>query len=1077
MNNFSILDKEWPLLAKLAQSAENYIYTDANACLFKLGAFAEQIVSYMFDSSGLDIGERDNTIANKTRLLKNESLIPQNIDNVLFSLRTNRNKAVHDGYDDKTECKMLLGLAYKLAVWFANTYGAGCTEVAYILPEEKPNLDDIINEQNKLIKELELKLASVEKSTISINERRIQSDKYARNLSLSESEARVIIDAQLRRRDWIVDSVSIRYSKGSRPQKGKNMIISEWPTNSEFLSKGYSDYAFFIGEKLVAIADAKKPSELLPSVLAVQCKDYARNIRQEDSKYLCGEWSNTKVPFIFAANGRPYLKNAATMSGIWYLDMRQSDNMPTHIAEWFSPQDLLDKLKNNIADTNVALEDQNCDYLIDKYGLNLRKYQVKAIDKVTEAIIEGKREMLLAMATGTGKTRTTLGIIYKMIKSGRFNRVLFLVDRLTLGTQAAETFKDVALEKGLTLDALYKLNDLDTNDTIEADTKLSVCTVQSLVSKVVTSDIPKFSPGTFDLIIVDEAHRGYILDKDMTDDEILYRDQADFASKYNSVLQYFDAVKIALTATPAAHTTEIFGDPIYTYSYREAVIDGYLVDFDPPYNINTAFNTKGATISKEDEIAIYDPETGDMINGAHLPDEMTFEVENFNRQIVLPHHTKTILENLAKHLDPGSKEKTLIFAVDDKHADMIVKDLKDIFSEYGIDDDAIMKITGKTASGNKKKIQGVIKNLKNNDNPNIAVTVDLLSTGIDVPEICNIVFMRKTKSRILFEQMIGRATRLCPAISKTHFNIFDAVNVYESLEPVTNMKTTVTKDKKSMSDLITELTFDNETSKTKLLDSVIAKLQRKVRALSDDQKIDIENSRGVNINDYVDNMRILTTTDKVAKCIDDVDLLIYIDSYKPKKKGYLQSEKEDTFIDITRGYGKNSEKPADYIESFTQYVKDNKDTIEAIKIACTKPSLLTKAMIRELRIKLDSESYSVANLNQAYSAITNQEIIADIITYIRKAVLDTPIYNHADRVKSAINKLIANNDFNAMQKNVVKNIETYLLHESVLNEDIFNEGEFKHSGGFKTFNKRFSGNLIEIIKEINTYIFESKEVA
>ena len=134
-------------------------------------------------------------------------------------------------------------------------------------------------------------------------------------------------------------------------------------------------------------------------------------------------------------------------------------------------------------------------------------------------------------------------------------------------------------------------------------------------------------------------------------------------------------------------------------------------------------------------------------------------------------------------------------------------------------------------------------------------------------------------------------------------------------------------------------------------------------------------------------------------------------------------------------------------------------------------------MIRELRIKLDSESYSVANLNQAYSAITNQEIIADIITYIRKAVLDTPIYNHADRVKSAINKLIANNDFNTMQKNVVKNIETYLLHESVLNEDIFNEGEFKHSGGFKTFNKRFSGNLIEIIKEINTYIFESKEVA
>lgn len=304
-------------------------------------------------------------------------------------------------------------------------------------------------------------------------------------------------------------------------------------------------------------------------------------------------------------------------------------------------------------------------------------------------------------------------------------------------------------------------------------------------------------------------------------------------SKYKQVIEYFDAVKVALTATPALHTTEIFGEPVYTYSYREAVIDGWLVDHDPPYLINTDFIENDAQFKKGETLAQYDPNTNELLNGAVLDDEMDFDVSEFNRKIVLPDHTRKVLEEVSTYLNPESGEKTLIFAVNDAHADRIVDTLREIYKPYGISNDAIMKITGKTAGGNKKKILQVIKQFKNNQYPNIAVTVDLLTTGIDVPAICNLVFMRKINSRILFEQMLGRATRLCPEIGKTHFNIFDAVRVYEDLDDTSNMKSVSVS--KSMAELLEDLFRPGEVSKQHVKDRILARLQRKSNNLTDEQ--------------------------------------------------------------------------------------------------------------------------------------------------------------------------------------------------------------------------------------------------
>lgn len=1070
MSNFDFLKTDYPLLSKLGETAENYLYNDPNACLFKLGILAEQIVSYMVEENDIHLSEEANSQADKIRQLKAKRLLPRDIDDILYGLRMNRNQAVHANLDSFDKASLMLELAYKLCVWFVSTYGNEEVIIKeYAMPSKPNDLMAIIKEQEEEIKQLKY-LASITpiipKHTIEQNRRK--SEKNANLLKLSEKEIRFFIDEQLRKAGWEADTTNIRYSKGVRPIRGKNIAIAEWPTNSAAMKKGYADYALFIGEQLVGLIDAKKPSEDVASTIDVQIKDYATHIRDEDRSYVINKWGEYSVPFLFATNGRPYLEQIKTKSGIWFLDTREITNLSYPIRNWFSPDDLQAKLKQDIKNAEIALVTADDSYLTDPNGLNLRDYQIKAINKTTEAIINGKRTVLLAMATGTGKTRTVLGIIYKMLETKRFNRILFLVDRTALGNQAMDTFKEVKLKEFQSLCQIYDVKDIEDN-TIDPETKVSVSTVQGLLRHTILSDEPDLMPGAFDLIIVDEAHRGYILDKELSEEEMLYDNQDDYMSKYKQVIEYFDSVKIGLTATPALHTTEIFGKPVFTYSYREAVIDGWLVDHDPPYIINTDFNTNSVRFKKGEQLAMYDPNTEELLNGEVLEDEIEFDVSEFNRNIILPDHTRKVLEEIAKYLDPEGREKTLVFAVNDNHADMIVNTLREIYKPFGVSNDAIMKITGKTASGNKKKIEQVIKQYKNNQYPNIAVTVDLLTTGIDVPEICNLVFMRKINSRILYEQMIGRATRLCKEIHKTHFNIYDPAKVYEDLGPITTMKSVTVG--KTMAELIEELSYPSENSKNPIVDRILAKLQRKVKGLTDEQKYEIQERISMSLAEYIARIKPLSEQERVDKCISDQQFLLWVDKLKPLKKGKFYSEKEDSLQETTRGYG-DTDKPEDYIESFNKFVKENQDKIAVIKIVCTKPSDLTRAQLKELKLALDEEGFNEASLNQATKSITNADMVADIISYVRNAVLNVPVYSREERVAFAFDKLIKAHSFNKIQLDLLEKIKTYMTHESILNVDTFEAPAFKMEGGFKRFNMKFEGKLVEIIKEINTYIYE-----
>lgn len=189
------------------------------------------------------------------------------------------------------------------------------------------------------------------------------------------------------------------------------------------------------------------------------------------------------------------------------------------------------------------------------------------------------------------------------------------------------------------------------------------------------------------------------------------------------------------------------------------------MDHDAPRDLHTKLRDEGIHYQSGDTVTAYDPVTREITNSELLNDELNFDVDQFNRKVITRPFDKAVLAEIAEDIDPENPEeqgKTLIYAVDDQHAGMIVDILKNIYAEYGVDNDAIMKITGSVGGDNPKKVQETIKRFKNERYPSIAVTVDLLTTGIDVPEIANLVFLRRVKFRILFERMLGSATRLLP---------------------------------------------------------------------------------------------------------------------------------------------------------------------------------------------------------------------------------------------------------------------------------------------------------------------------
>lgn len=1115
--NFAFLVAHDALLDHLAALAERYFVEDPATCLVKLRQFGEVLAQRTAAKAGMYVSTEEKQVDLLARL-RDAGVLTRELADLFHGLRKAGNAATHDLRGDHREALHQLRMARELAVWFHRVFRDRNFRPGPFVPPPDPTAESVAlaTELDRLRKELAAQQSAAEAARAAAEEAavaRMSAEERARRdaedravwealaseaateqarlaqelaalqaaaasapapaaaaiveeaaaaaekVVLDEAATRRLIDEQLRLAGWEVDSVELTHGRGARPQKGKNLAIGEWPT-----AKGPADYVLFVGLQPVAVVEAKRKHKDVSASLE-QSKRYSRGYTvAADQVSPGGPWGEYKVPFLFATNGRPFLRQLLTKSGIWFLDARRAVNLSRPLEGWYTPDGLVALLRQDIDKAHEQLQTESTEYL------GLRDYQLAAIRAVETAIEAGQRDCLVAMATGTGKTRTCIGLAYRLLKTRRFRRMLFLVDRSALGVQTANAFKDARLENLQTFTDIFDVKELG-DIKPDSDTKLHIATVQGMVKRVlfpsVDDDIPPVDQ--YDCIVVDECHRGYLLDRELGDTEMQFRDENDYISKYRRVLDHFDAVKVGLTATPALHTTEIFGRPVFQYSYREAVIDGTLIDHEPPVRIVTKLAEDGMHWRAGENMVVYDPRS-QVLDTVTLPDEVKLEIDSFNRRVVTENFNRTVCEELVRHIDPGLEGKTLIFCATDTHADLVVRILKEaLAARYGeVEDDAVLKITGAA-----DKPLELIRRFKNERNPNIAVTVDLLTTGIDVPAITNIVFLRRVRSRILYEQMLGRATRRCDDIGKEVFRIFDAVELYDALEPVSTMKPVVANPQVTFQQLVEELaTAASRDIAQHVFEQLLAKLQTKHRRIQGGAADHFETAAGVSPSALVKQLKAGTPEAAAAWFGAHAPVVALLDRSTGDGGRLIISDEEDEMRRVERGYGKG-EKPTDYLDSFASYLAANLNTIPALVVVTQRPRELTRQQLKELRLALDAAGYSEAALQTAWREATNKDIAASIIGFIRRAALGDALVPYQQRVDRGLEKILASAPWTAPQRQWLLRIGKQLRVETVVDRAAFDRGQFKADGGFNRINKVFDGKLEAVLGDLQDALWQA----
>lgn len=1124
-SNFAFLAQHDDRLLRLATLAERYFSDDPPTAIVKLRSFAEFMAKEIAAQHAL-LPAGAPSFDEVLSVLRRRSILPQQVADIFHLLRRAGNAAVHEDAGSASEALQALKLARNLAIWFHQSYGGQATFKAgpFVPPVAPKDVSTELRAELAALRaevvstkdaEAKARLAAADAEAARLDaleragkseEERAFWERYAadteaqsraaskalaatqaaseaaapgthdlltalaataaNNIELDEKTTRVLIDEQLRLAGWEVDSAVLRHASGARPEYGRNMAIAEWPTNS-----GPVDYALFVDGRCVGVIEAKRATRDVPGRIG-QAKRYSRDITLDvDALPPGGPWQSGddrfRVPFMFATNGRPYVKQLATKSGIWFWNARTGE-APRALAEWLSPRDLIERLEQEFGEPLDKVAER-------EVGVSgLRPYQEQAITAVTDAIAVGQRSILLAMATGTGKTRLAIALMYELLRAKRFRRILFLVDRNALGRQTLDAMSTTDTSGFLKFDQVFPVADLATKFP-EATTRVQVATVQAMVRRLFDEPSPdRATPGTYDLIIVDEAHRGYTLDAELREEDLGFRTLDDYLSAYRRVLDYFDATTVALTATPALHTREIFGRPVFSYGYRQAVIDGYLIDHRPPRRITTALSQTGITFEQGEEVSIIDPKTGqlDLID---LEDQVDFEVVDFNRKVYTEPFNRAVAQAIAIECPPDQSGKTLLFAARDDHADILVRALQQALEEeYGPQPhDIVTKITGSV-----DKPLDAIKAFKNDPRPKYVVTVDLLTTGIDVPAITNLVFVRRVNSRILYDQMIGRATRRCDEIGKSYFRIFDAVDIYANLQEFTDMHPVVVDPALSFGDLVRDLErASTDEDRAIVRDQIVVKLRTRLKRLDDDRRATLEQVLGT-LDALPDKLKDAPPADTLALFKQHASLAAALDA--PDKRGggdgILISEHEDELLSVEDDYGSKAT-PADYISGFEAFVRANMNAVPALIAATQRPRDLTRAELKQIAVLLDEQGYSEANLRQAYDRVRNADIAAHLIGFVRQAALGDPLVPYETRVENGVQKILASRDWSPVQKRWLQRIGRALKEQPVGDPAMLSDPLFAQNGGFPVIDQAFDHQLGNVLMDLNAAIWDSDSIA
>jgi type I restriction enzyme R subunit len=852
--------------------------------------------------------------------------------------------------------------------------------------------------------------------------------------------------------------------------------IEEYPTEN-----GPADYALCANGRIIGIVEAKKLTEGPQNVLT-QAERYSRGVTTSHFNF-----RGFRVPFLYSTNGEV----------IWHHDIRHQLNRSRQIFGFHTTDALLEGLSRNFEEDCAKL------FASPNAHERLRDYQREANTEIERAISARKRNMLVAMATGTGKTFTLVNEIYRLVKSGVAKRVLFLVDRRALAAQAVKAFASFEAEPGLKFNQIYELYHQQFHkDDLEEDEKFDpkvlpkgylqnpkpghafvyISTIQRMTINLFGRDaIPELGTEeieedveqevipihAFDLIVADECHRGYT----STETAIWRR-----------TMDHFDAIKIGLTATPAAHTTSYFKDVVYRYEYERAVREGYLVDYDV-VTIKSNVRMQGVFLKQGEQVSFVDPETGSK-QLDELEDERQYDTADIEEKVTSPDSNRKILEEIKKHALEHEAEykrppKILIFAVNDlshtSHADQLVDIARNVF---GRGESFVQKITG---SRNVDRPLQRIREFRNRPEPNIVVTVDMLSTGVDIPDLEYIVFLRPVKSRILFEQMLGRGTRKgenCP--DKSHFVVFDCFDgtLLEYFKKVTAITAEPPqKESRTIAEII-EAIWENRDREynTRCL---IKRLQRIEKEMSGEARElftayipdgDMGCFAAALPRTLKENF---TGTMKLLRDKNFQDLLV---NYQRKKRTFvIAHETEDVVTSEwkVRGSDGREYKPADYLAAFAEFVRNNPSHIEAIRILLKRPRDWRAESLSELHKKLAEapQRFTTKNL-QAVHKLRYDKALADIISMVKHAADESnPLLTAEERVDAALARIMNEKKFTGEQQLWVNRIRGHMIENLSIDKDDFDAFPiFELAGGWGRAAAVFAGNLPNLIHQLNEAI-------
>lgn len=904
-----------------------------------------------------------------------------------------------------------------------------------------------------------------------------------------EQKARISIDKKLEQSGWIVQDV-----KQLNPIASLGVAVREFPTDT-----GPVDYALFVNGIPVGVIEAKK-SDAGENITTVE----EQSARYANSTF---KWVKAEYSIRFAYE--------ATDKLIRFTDYKDIKFRSRTVFSFHRPE----TLEALLASPDTIRNNMKHFPPFDETGF--RRCQINAIRNLDNSLANNRPKALVQMATGAGKTFTAITAAYRLLKYGKMNRILFLVDTKSLGEQAEREFLAYTPnDDPRSFSQLYGVRRLKSSY-IPSDVQICISTIQRMYSilkgeeldesaeenpfeEYVTADskVPKevvynekYPPEFFDCIIVDECHRS------------IY-------NVWSQVLTYFDSFIIGLTATPDKRTFAFFDENIVSeYPREQAIVDGVNVGEDI-FLIETEITKNGAHLMKQ--MIEYRNRLSRKKSWMQMDEDVDYVPPQLDRDIVNPSQIRTVIrafkENLFTTLFPRRKEvpKTLIFAKTDSHADDIVQIVRD---EFGEGNDFCRKITYSAENP-----ESVLSSFRNDYNPRIAVTVDMIATGTDVKPIECLIFMRDVRSKNYFEQMKGRGTRtlgkddlqkVTPSATenKDHFVIVDAVGVTKSKKCDT--RALERKPSVSMKELMMNVALGAKDEDT--LTSLANRVIRLNSQMNNSERRRFEETVGESAGKVAENLLNAFDEDVIAEkaktdkkteepsedalkqAQKDLIAQAVAPFMNPEARDFIENVRRshDQIIDnvnldsvLFAGYDAQREESADrVIQTFRTFIEENRDEILALRIIYSE-SYANRAMaieqLKGLYEKLKSKGITVERLWDCYAIKKPDKVkkgvmaqLADLISIIRFEMGYTDqLSPFADKVNYnfmqwTLRKNAGAVHFTEEQMEWLRLIKDHIASSlSILPEDL-DLTPFDRKGGLLAFYDAFGDQYEEILQEMN----------